>query len=96
MATCLTHNQSYDPQRGEFCPYCGEPEVRVGTGATDHICIPDNTSSYPYCRICNRPLVVMTQPFMWGSSIPLETETIIDPPPGGSIWIKGHTTESPT
>lgn len=27
MATCLKHSQSYSPEAGEYCPYCGNPMV---------------------------------------------------------------------
>ncbi len=27
MAICLLHSQEYNPNLGEFCPYCGSPRV---------------------------------------------------------------------
>lgn len=46
MAKCLTHNQEYDVVKGEYCPYCGQPQFRPV------ICLEHTLDEDGICKKC--------------------------------------------
>lgn len=64
MNYCSKHQQYYDVLKGEYCPYCGKPQL-IHTNNTDCNCNheygakkSDTTGTYFICNICSKRLYV--------------------------------------